>query len=755
MLKKVVGAAHLKDRLKNRLYHAPPTAGSRHNGPRYHSGRGGAYKQTAMSFSSVDNEAFEQILDDDSDFIAVGKAPPTQSSVAEGSNVVWPANTSNSSAESQHSDLFDDDMFDDQTIEDFEDESPEASAPVVNYDPLSGQIVSQPVSSNSSDGDNDGMGIGNETEPSRPVEEDGAGDDEGGEDHMTLMNSRDGPRVGRASESEETDEKLEGTERKLEETEAEDTGVKALDYESHEYLFDEGPDDPLTESPADASFHSVEDSEPVEPVDGMDMPHSYESPVSSFPSSVETDPYWQGNSVHEVPEVPETEQNGSNSQPTGTRREEVQSQAESSIMSDLEAELEQLLAPRPGHAPRVGVSKDSPGVVRRHQRPVVAQQGPSSDREGTHLDSGVFEHDDRRDSTLSVGGEATGVTTAHDEGNDGLFPSHDDHFSRPKDRSATLPTVSTCHSSKPSNQASKKNSSGRAPPPRPPISPQFQKRMTKSAAMSSHVTESDRVVPKLVRPLGRVVGTQAEVVGKVEEGGGVKEEERRGGREEGPEARRVEEPLLGDDDDDELFPDDIKKMREMDRLVATKAQGDPAPLIHNTIEQVGPTSQPLDTTTPKGTEAGSAEAGREESEFHLSIEFHLLLSLVLYLYYSLNIFPYLAGVFAGFLMLYVCLGSVFIYYVETIEKEQEERQQERKQPIQVSDDFVQTMKVDFSKLKEYHVSVYSRYYSVTFGTGCYGRYSGFGYTTIQPTFGTGQLYRGAWLYRYRFYNNKE
>ena len=79
MLKKRVAGA--KDKLKHRLHHnhAPPNTGSssRHGSKYHHSTRGAG---TAVSFSTVDTAAFEQILDDDSDidFTVVKKAPPTR-----------------------------------------------------------------------------------------------------------------------------------------------------------------------------------------------------------------------------------------------------------------------------------------------------------------------------------------------------------------------------------------------------------------------------------------------------------------------------------------------------------------------------------------------------------------------------------------------------------------------------------------------------------------------------------------------------
>lgn len=730
MLKKVAGAApHLKDKLKHRLNHhghAPPSSGSSRYGSRYHSTHGGG-KKTAMSFSTVDNDAFEQILDDDSDFMPVANSPPTRPPAPKRSGVSQPSGVSSSTLENPHSDLFDTDIFDRGVVYDDdgddnellmasgEDSSPpEGSQAMVNYDPLSGQIVSQPVTSSGSDEDSGGLENRNGTEMHHT---DGMGGDENGTgiggDH-------------RAADSRVEDSKLEQTELKSETVqenldgkgymdgvEGELDGVLATSNEPEvqstkleseekdlepDYLFDEVPEPAGNEPTGNAQQLVPEGSikpeltlaengqppsagdlvgteaEPREfskPQGAPDMPRAYESPVSSVPSSVEADSYLQGSAAREL-EFPVKhpasgmEQShdqasgvGSSSHPlVGVHQQgEVRSYAESSGTS-LEAQLEELLAPR--------------------------SKGGS---EGSPLDSGVYENE-RREVDVTPESDGIAISAFHTDGDELLI--HDDHFTRPKDRSSSVPVFCTPPSSKAPNQG-KRNSSGKTPPPRPPLSPRVKKRMLKSAHSAGHVTGSveDRVVPELVKPLGsaKVVDSQAR---KLDHGSSRARKE---------EVGEVDELS----DDDELFPDDTKKVRETDVLKR------PISSTHSSHEQAQPASQSFNTAAPKESEGTCTSLEqpevRQESEFALSVQFHLLFSLVLYLYYSLNIFPYVAGLFAGFLMLYLFLGSVFVYYVQTIEKELVERQQEkRKEAVQVSEDFVQTMKVDFLKLKEYQVS---------------------------------------------------
>jgi hypothetical protein len=850
--KKVAEAAHLKDKLKHRLHsHAPPTSTSRH-GSKYRSA--GGSKQTAMSFSSVDNAAFEQILDDDSDidFKVIGKAPPPRPPPAKRSTTGTSGSTGALDVEQQPSDLFDTGIFDDQMAYSDDEESPlttsagtgdsssvDGSEVVVNYDPLSGQIVPQSASSSSSDGGSAGGGMdtGNETPPDEEAVE---GDGNGTEGDHTALHSVnnsaeayevdkteqevEGEKSARRDEGEkaakfneevegvlpiedETAYNLDRTELKLDETEGKNvrTGAEVRAGEEDETLgmpdhkLDEESDhiesvlssdsastltqvlEPATapqepgsvESSQELPLSAAGDSMVAElgtansvPQGGVDMP---ESPAGPMPSSVEKD----ARNLAQEAELPVKHEDGQDPEIDSTS---AGSQEKRSLTGSLETQLEELLAPKSDRTPPVprrgasiapksdhsppvprrGVSMSpqsdrSPPVPRRgvsmilkadHSPPVPRRgvsMAPRSDH--THWPDhsppvprkGVYREGvqvvvsrlgrsmlDPLDSTAhgretSDTSEGEKTRASMNGGSRGLVV-HDDHFTLPKNRSVSAPALPSPPLSRPSGQG-KRNSSGKTPPPRPPISPRCQKRRIESASpLISHGSEGlkGKVVVKHVTPLGtaRVVDTEAAKL----EGRGV---------------ARNEEPHVSDDDNDdnELFPDDLRKVRELENssehlTPPRRTRPEPAkppppthathtsvepPLPHTlpTHTRVEPIQHVLDDTLPKASESETPSKPQEEShksEFSLPMSFHLLLSLTLYLYYSLNIFPYMAGFFAGFLMLYMFLGSVFIYYVQTIEKEMEERRQERKEAIKVSDDFVQTMKVDFSKLKDYQVS---------------------------------------------------
>ena len=63
----------------------------------------------------------------------------------------------------------------------------------------------------------------------------------------------------------------------------------------------------------------------------------------------------------------------------------------------------------------------------------------------------------------------------------------------------------------------------------------------------------------------------------------------------------------------------------------------------------------------------------QQSDSNSSIAILSLVWLLLYLYYSLNPFVYLAGFLAGFFVFYVTIGSAFFWYVQHSEREKERR----------------------------------------------------------------------------------
>lgn len=81
-------------------------------------------------------------------------------------------------------------------------------------------------------------------------------------------------------------------------------------------------------------------------------------------------------------------------------------------------------------------------------------------------------------------------------------------------------------------------------------------------------------------------------------------------------------------------------------------------------------------------------------------------ALLLYLYYSLNPFAYLAGFLAGFLVFYVMIGSAFVLYVQHSEREKERRKATASHvtSLPLLDELPLTIVVDFESNRELKVS---------------------------------------------------
>ena len=88
---------------------------------------------------------------------------------------------------------------------------------------------------------------------------------------------------------------------------------------------------------------------------------------------------------------------------------------------------------------------------------------------------------------------------------------------------------------------------------------------------------------------------------------------------------------------------------------------------------------------------------------HLTLPYHLVLSIVLYLYYTFNPWTYLSGLFTGFLLVYLLVGTIFVLYVDTQEQEEESKDERRKR--WPSEDFLRRLNADFSKVRDYQVPI--------------------------------------------------
>ena len=108
--------------------------------------------------------------------------------------------------------------------------------------------------------------------------------------------------------------------------------------------------------------------------------------------------------------------------------------------------------------------------------------------------------------------------------------------------------------------------------------------------------------------------------------------------------------------------------------------------------------QPLDRINESPFVSGDApsDQSHQSADNDYTIIILSLVWLLLYLYYSLNPFVYLAGFLAGFLVFYITIGSAFYWYVQHSEKERERRQAAtRKVELPTIEDLPKTINTDF------------------------------------------------------------
>jgi hypothetical protein len=99
------------------------------------------------------------------------------------------------------------------------------------------------------------------------------------------------------------------------------------------------------------------------------------------------------------------------------------------------------------------------------------------------------------------------------------------------------------------------------------------------------------------------------------------------------------------------------------------------------------------------SEPASQEIDNIELPF-LPLHVHLPLALLLYFYYTFNPFSYLAGLAAGFLLFYFCLGAVFVAYVQREEEGAETALAGGDRAAgELSPDFMRSMEI---RLEDYH-----------------------------------------------------
>ena len=709
MLKKVVtgAAGAAKDRLKqHRQQHG---SGARH-GPR--NGPGARHKSgpssAAVSLSAVDNAAFEQLLDDDTDFLCETDNHTHSSTALSG-----PGSADKSQVTSQREPvgLFDADMF---LCE--EEDSAEEEEAMRNCDPLSGQLMAEENTdrqqteeeggeraefTSTSDcllNGNGGVvgngGLGNE-EPEngklecKGVETEGPGNGD--------------PENGKSENGELSSSSSDIPKERNEDGVAGVGGVAGVKVQADESCTPQAG--PTTEE--DGLFNIDPFLSQTAPVTGamettptVPIATSEENTHERHPSipsergrshsesgqglDEDTELFMSVSSEPVVRDQLTTHSSGDDSPPlfsqdhrhlptkgcgkgSGSIKRQSSSLEENSHVG-IESELEELLS-----SPKKTVA----GVARLEE----SKEEPQVEREVSgHLDSGVFDHcggaesegspdrDDSRTQHVSpvVTGEKLFVEENYFSSSLGPSPPQPVPVRKQGDHTHLLHHTSPTSSPRETTDSSVDPIKVTPPPRLPPPSPDASRRTLGSRQYNS--THDKKHAPR--SPLSKHRSLHQS-------------------------SRRTpaRERIVADD----LFTLDKKKK-------SARHKNSESGKTEVTKDEKLDREELVLKEDSQSSVLTSEISGREDgSTLYLTLPYHLLLSVFLYWYYSLNVFPYLAGLFAGFFSLFLCLGSVFIYYVHFIEKDTNNDKQQEALRSKLSDDFLQTMAVDFNKLRQYQV----------------------------------------------------
>ena len=283
----------------------------------------------------------------------------------------------------------------------------------------------------------------------------------------------------------------------------------------------------------------------------------------------------------------------------------VSSERSDDELTSTTALIEELLSSKPNTDP--------------HPLPV-----PSTAHDSRHLDSGIFDNESHKRSS-----------------SDDIFEVSESHYGRKGTRgtSFTSPEVS------PHKPTAKRNSAGKLPPERPPISPSVRRRLSEKTAKKGRLPADD---------------------------------------------------LFEDDFVSVPYPNQSKHtIPPRPSLAETSVGVTPSPDSQLDRQDVAQTpQQESEVTLVKRQDSHMLD------ESDLTPPYHLALALAVYIYYSLNPWSYLAGFLAGLLMMYLVVGTVFVWYVVTQERERKEKKRETVGPLK---DFLRQMNTNFDDVRTYQV----------------------------------------------------
>ena len=292
---------------------------------------------------------------------------------------------------------------------------------------------------------------------------------------------------------------------------------------------------------------------------------------------------------------------------------------------------------------------------------------PPVAHESSHLDSGIFDNESHKRSL-----------------SEDFFETSEERHKGVKGTSFTSPGVS------PHKSAVKRNSTGKLPPTRPPISPNVRRKLSEKSAKKDRVPADDLFVddfvavpsPNQSKPIVPPRPSVADVFNK-----------------------------------STPPPDSQLDKQEATQNVAVPSPSQSKPIVppRPSVADISNKFTPSPNSQLDGQEATqnaqskssvTEDTGFKRQDSHmldepeLTLPYHLILALTVYIYYSLSPWSYLSGFLAGFLTVYLLVGTVFVWYVVTQEHEKKIMKREKLGP---STDFLRRMDTNFDDVRNYQV----------------------------------------------------
>ncbi len=536
-------------------------------------------------------------------------------------------------------------------------------------------------------------------------------------------------------------------------------GVKSSDVEALEHTPSpstisvdgvKSSDDALSDDELDTMFYSLPASTPI-PLQQESHLHLHDSPFSSPPSSFEPDEHFLGD--HLFP------QDRSSSDPSPQALRETSPEVQQTS-SDQKTEpvriLPQVLDSPPSIASSPRVLGSPPSTASSPREGKLTSIMSATTEHPLGPDSSSLKKQQPPHTVRSQDPYGSFVNIERDD----LFPIQEDYFTseqREKDNTygsswsssksgrhhatkreqeTRKPTAAASSfprsSSKSSASPPRLNSGGKVPPPRPASSPKLREKLRHSRSASSQgsaeqgstkglvaqdkpetiPSDEESVRVKLVTPLGHARPESKSSPRSISASLGDLTGEPKGTVPGQRLASTASLPAKVATED--LFPLDRELERAHPQKQAASVKKSPK---FEAIPEMDPSSRRERYAASKEASVSSKQddkflfsddsrlpvkASPEEPELipELPPSYHLLLAGILYIYYSFNFIPYLSGLFAGFLLVYLMGGTAFIYFARHSEGGKEK---EPKSP-RLSQNFVDRMKVKFENVKVYQVS---------------------------------------------------